>query len=380
MSLPILSCLSNGMFTYIFGIYTLIYVAFLAWLERGAFAICKAEKAKPEPDSQQAISIIIAAKNELPHLPHLLYSLAALRYPDSCYEVIIVNDHSSDGSAEYLFTQSIVPNLRVIDFTWTQVGLVGKKAAIQQGINAARYNILAFTDADCLVPPNWLKEINRSMTEETDYLLAYSVMQRTPTGSAFRLKNFERGVYYALAAAGLHYRIPFTSSACNMVYRKSVFEASGGFDGIGHLLSGDDDLLLMKMIPNIRKAAFNPSLRMQVCSIDGTDAAKHHQTNIRRASKFLLHPWWLQLTSALIFVYFCLFYWGLFSAIFGQPNGILVLSLIMKTSTEFSFCIHHFRRIGQAKLGALYPVQILLFPAQFIFYALRGTLGRYSWK
>jgi len=218
------------------------------------------------------------------------------------------------------------------------------------------------------------------MTEDTDYLLAYSVMQRTPTGTSFRLKNFERGVYYALAAAGLYYRIPFTSSACNMVYRKSVFEAASGFDGIGHLLSGDDDLLLMKMMPHIRKAAFNPRHWMQVVSIDGVDTRQHHQTNIRRASKFFVHPWWLQLTSALVFVYFCLFYWGVWSVMFVKPSSLLVLSLMVKLSTEFNFCYRHFRRIGHATLGALYPVQILLFPAQFIFYALRGSLGRYRWK
>ncbi len=365
---------------YLFAVYTLFYIAFLAWLERGAYHISKIDKAKPEPENSQAISIIIAAKNELSNLPHLLYSLAAIRYPKDCYEVILVNDHSTDGSSDYLQYQTILPDLKVIEYTWSQEGLIGKKAAIQQGINAACFPVLAFTDADCIVPPHWLEEINRSMTEDTDYLLAYSVMRRTPTGTSFRLKNFERSVYYALASAGLHYRVPFTSSACNMVYRKSVFEAAGGFEGIGHLLSGDDDLLLMKMMPYIRKAAYNSSYWMQVCSIDGVDAAKHHQTNIRRASKFFLHPWWLQLISALVFIYFCLFYWGLWSLLCQEPTNLLVMSLVMKTYAEFLFCYHHLRRIGHAKLGALYPVQILLFPAQFIFYALRGTLGRYRWK
>ena len=342
--------------------------------------IGNATKKKIAPDEAQPISIIIAAKNEVNNLPRLLESISELNYPSQCFEVILINDHSDDGSREYLASQKILPWLKVIDFYHDTPPLIGKKAAIQQGIDAAKNDILAFTDADCLVPATWLSEINRSFTAQTDYLLAYSVMKRSPEGSILRLKNFERSVYYALAAAGLNYGIPFTSSACNMVYRKSLFIQSGGFEGIGHLQSGDDDLLLMKMMPHINRTAYNPSLSMQVVSIDGTSTRQHHNTNIRRASKFRYHPWWLKGLSAFVFVYFLMFYRSIWHVCTGKSSRLVSLSLAVKTAAELVLCLSHLKLIGRSKLSGLYFVQILVFPAQFIFYALRGSLGKYRWK
>lgn len=352
----------------------------MLWLDRGVRSIAKENKAKVSAPTPQKISIIIAARNEYANLPQLLKSLQALDYPADSFETILINDHSDDGSKAYLDTQTIFPQLKVLHFYQDTPPLVGKKAALQQGIDVATNDILAFTDADCIVPPTWLNEINRSMGDEVDYLLSYSLMKYKPESGIFRLKNFERSIYYALAAAGLHYRIPFTSSACNMVYRKRLFIASGGFEGIAHLLSGDDDLLLMKMMPQLNKGAYNPSVEMQVSSIDGTDVKKHHNTNIRRASKFLLHPWWLKGLSAFVFVYFCLFYRSLWQLLMGKATVLVLLSLGLKTATELIFSLRHLKLIGRIKLGVLYPVQILFFPAQFIFYALRGTLGGYRWK
>ncbi|GAB1366399.1 glycosyltransferase [Candidatus Cloacimonadaceae bacterium] len=364
----------------VFTISTALYVAFLAWVLQGLKAILAREAKKPEPVSNQAISIIVAARNEEHNLPSLLDSLSKLNYPSDMYEIIIVNDHSEDNTAKLLDSYKGCPNLRIIHFYEETPPLTGKKAALNQGILAATNDILAFTDADCLLPQNWLIEINHSMDAETDYLLAYSIMKRQPDGSTFRSRNFERSVYYALAAAGLHYHRPITSSACNMVYRKSLFEKSGGWDGIGHLRSGDDDLLLMKMMPQIRKAAYNPSPDMQVVSIDGTDAKQHHQTNIRRASKLRYYPLWLKLMSIGVFSYFCLFYYALIKSLTGKGGLGLAAILLTKTAAEFSLVFYHLKKINHAELSWLYPVQIFLFPAQFIFYALRGSLGKYRWK
>lgn len=366
--------------TWIFVSLTAIYSAFLLFLAKGSAAIIRQDKTKADPEEHSSISIVIAARNELHNLPNLLGSLARLDYPPELFEIIVVNDHSIDGSREYLNTQTICPGMKVIHLYHDTAPLVGKKAALQQGIDAARHDILAFTDADCLVPSTWLSEINRSMDRETDYLLSYSVMKCSPEGTEFRLKNFERSIYYALASAGLYFHIPFTSSACNMVYRKSLFMKSGGFDTIAQLRSGDDDLLLMKMMPYIRKAAYNPRSTMQVVSLDGNDLAAHHHTNIRRASKFRYYPLWLKGLALFVFAYFILFYLAIVNLAIAGFSYLLLGSLLIKTLAELILSARHLVSIGKAKLSLLYPVQLLVFPAQFIFYALRGSFGKYRWK
>jgi len=331
----------------------------------------------PRNKELQGISVIVAARNEERNLPRLIPSLLQLDYQN--FEVIIVNDHSTDASLQVL-KQYQDGRLQVIDFQHQLPGLTGKKAALQMGINAARFDILAFTDADCVVPSSWLREINASFDSETDYLLGYSILKPHEGSSENRLQNFERGIYYALAGAGLFWRAPVTSSACNMAYRKSLFVRSGGFEGIGHLLSGDDDLLLMKMMPRIRKGLFNPSPALQVLSIIGTDKRRIHQTNIRRASKFKYYPFWLKSFALFAFLYFALFYYSLFSLVANPAWDIRAYSLIIKTSAELCLVLLFFSKTGHPKLSALYPAQILLFPAQFLFYAIRGMMGGYQWK
>ncbi len=355
----------------LFPVSTCLYSAFLGL---GTLGLLLGRK-KPQNRAPQAISVIIAARNEAENLPRLLKSLRELNYPRDFYQIILVSDHSTDHSLEIISKSEPVPNLIVIDFQDSLPGLTGKKAALQTGIDHARFDLLVFTDADCEVPPAWLSAINRNFSGSTDYLLSYSLIKRTDTASSFRLKNFERSIYYALAAAGLFFRKPITSSACNHAYRKSVFLKSGGFEGIGHIRSGDDDLLLMKMMPAIREARFSADPDSVVTSYDGSSSQAHHHTNIRRASKFRYFPLWLKVLAAFIFLYFIGFYYALIFA-YSSTRAWILLKIAMELLLSATILL----RADQLRLLLLYPVQILLFPLQFIYYATRGTLGKYKWK
>lgn len=332
---------------------------------------------KPEPEG---ISIIIAAKNEEDNLVRLLTSIAQFEIPDMPYEVIIVNDHSEDGSMRILEQWEGQYGIKVIDFQDELEGYVGKKAALQKGIEAAKYDILAFSDADCKLPVGWLNEIGRNMDKETDYLLGYSTIYRFDADEDMRLVNFERSVYYILAAAGLAYRKPITASACNMVYRKSLFEKAGGFEGISHLRSGDDDLLLMKMMPFARKVAYNPAKEMQVDCVQGKSIGRAYHRNIRRASKFQYFPSYLQALSAYIFLYFVLSYVAYVRLALGKGDILLLSVVVIKSAMELALCQWHLSLVKKTHLGILYFAQVIVFPLQFVFYAVRGTLGGYRWK
>ncbi len=115
-------------------------------------------------------------------------------------------------------------------------------------------------------------------------------------------------------------------------------------------------------------------------SIEGTDLRKHHHTNVRRASKFRCFPVWLQALAVFVFLYFVAFYVAMFALLSGRGGMLLAGLLLIKTGTELGFVMLHLSKLKLTKLGALYPAQILLFPAQFLFYATRGTLGKYRWK
>ena len=108
---------------------------------------------------QAGVSIVVAAKNEASLLPQLISNILAQDYPR--FELIIVNDRSTDGSREILKNLSVShSNLSVIEVEKLPDGWNGKKYALQMGIEAAAYDIILLTDADCL--PNssqWISQM-----------------------------------------------------------------------------------------------------------------------------------------------------------------------------------------------------------------------------
>lgn len=332
------------------------------------------------PAKAEPISVIIAAKNEAHNLPRLLTSLAQLEGIDADYEIIIVNDHSTDDSLAVLRNWEGQFGIKVIDFQDSIAGYIGKKAALQKGIERAQYDVLAFTDADGQVPTTWLREIARVMEPDLDYILGFSTIYRYAGDTDLTLNNFERSIYYILAAAGLGWKKAITSSALNMVYRKSLFEKAGGFEGISHIASGDDDLLLIKMMPFIRKAIYNPSPQMQVDCYEGKNLGKLYQKNIRRASKFRYYPSYIKVLSAFVFIYFAVFYVALVRLLAGAGDLLLLSVIMLKFGFELYISQTHLALVRKTHIGILYFPQIFVFPLKYIFFAIRGSLGKYRWK
>ncbi len=357
----------------IFGVLTVVYAAILIYISLG-MSLNRSSKS----ELIQSISVIIAAKNEEHRLPYLIRSLSKLDYPPEAFEIIIVNDHSTDATQSLLDQVDGQYGISVIHYYDQVKGLIGKKAAIAQGIAKAKYDILAFTDADCSPPSGWLRAISNGFDDSTDYMLGYTFIETEQGQKLMTLRNFERCIYYVLAAAGMYWRIPITSSASNMIYRKKVFHACGGFDGIGDIKSGDDDLLLFKMMPYIRKATFNTDIAMEMLSVEPRNIHKQYNASIRKASKWRYFPAWLKLTSVFIGAYFILSY-VIFAALLTGAQSFL-LPLAIKSVAEISMIILILLRLRKFKLIILYPLMLAWYPLKFLYFGIRGTLGKYSWK
>src|SRR5688572_20134813 len=77
------------------------------------------------------ISVIIAARNEQENIPLLIDSLAQQQYPEHLWEVIIVDDHSSDETLALLLTlKHRLPNLQVMSIGGKQPVTGHKKSAL----------------------------------------------------------------------------------------------------------------------------------------------------------------------------------------------------------------------------------------------------------
>ncbi|MEW5797425.1 MAG: glycosyltransferase [Bacteroidota bacterium] len=197
-------------------------------------------------DQIHSFSIIIAARNEEKNISRLLDSFSQLDYPKEKFEIIIVDDRSTDSTkliAEK-FTARL-SNLKIISILKNETDMPHKKNALRAGIANARFDILAFTDADCVVPKQWLKKLSEQFTDDVGAVAGYSPFQLPDRNRLFpsflRYEELKGSLY---AAAAINNGTPYMCTGRNFAYRKKVYDEVGGFEKIKHSVSGDDDLFL----------------------------------------------------------------------------------------------------------------------------------------
>lgn len=109
------------------------------------------------------VSIVVPSYNRLDILPRCLEAIARQTLRD--FEIIIVDDGSSDGTPEFLAQfESRHPDLR---FRWfVNERNMGSNKSRNRGIREARGEFVAFLDSDSISPPNWLERITRGFVSE----------------------------------------------------------------------------------------------------------------------------------------------------------------------------------------------------------------------
>ena len=122
-------------------------------------------------------SIIIAAKNEEKNLPFLIDSLLKLEYKKDNFEVIIIDDNSTD--ATFLKAKELTENLSNYKIIKAENKIYeGKRGALEIGITNSKYDNVLITDADCIPEQNWLNEYSRKFDEGYDFLFGVAPFKK----------------------------------------------------------------------------------------------------------------------------------------------------------------------------------------------------------
>ncbi|MEW6268673.1 MAG: glycosyltransferase [Thermodesulfobacteriota bacterium] len=181
----------------------------------------------PLPADAPMISVVVCAYNAERTMDACLASLADCPYPN--YEVIVVNDGSTDATGDIAHRYE-GGRIRVID----QPNM-GLSAARNVGSAAARGEIVAYTDSDCVVDPDWLTYLAYKFEEgfvavggpnfpPPEDTLVPSAVAVSPGGPTHVLVNDEVAEH-----------IP----GCNMAFLKTKLDEIGGFD-VAYTAAGDD--------------------------------------------------------------------------------------------------------------------------------------------
>ena len=194
-----------------------------------------------------AVSVIVCAHNEYDNLQDYLSILLEQDYP--CYEVIVVDDSSEDGSD--LLLERWSRQYGNLYHTFVPRGarvLSNKKLALTIGIKAAHYDYLLLTDADCRPESkHWIREMMKGFSnEQTELVLGFS-----PYFEKSDLLNHLIGYdtlfnglqYMGMARAGK----PYMGVGRNLAYKRETFFSVGGFKGLLGNRAGDDDLFVNRI-------------------------------------------------------------------------------------------------------------------------------------
>lgn len=191
------------------------------------------------------ISIVVPFRNEAHNLERLLFSITAQHYPADKYELILVDDHSSDGGAAGATLPENSKLLRLADQTLPQGTVAYKKAALSLGIAQAAGEVIVTTDADCEWSPDVLTHLGRKFAGGADVVLG-PVLIDPVTDFCSAFQALDLAAYQLFTAATIAAGTPALANGAQFAFRRSAFERVGGYAGVDHLPSGDDVLLLHK--------------------------------------------------------------------------------------------------------------------------------------
>ena len=254
------------------------------------------------PDSQNRLnfSIIIAAKNEELNIPSIIKSLQKLDYPEENFEVIIVDDNSSDNT--YNVAKGLIQNIS--NFYVMKVGdkeFPAKKGALSFGIKKAHNPFILITDADCRPQEDWLKFYLEKFQDGYDFIFGHAPFYQN-NSIVNKISCFENLRSALLIFFTSKTGITYSASARNFGFKKLSFEKIKGYSNTSETLSGDDDLLLREAVKNklridsiLNRRSFVYSKTKAILSDYFNQRARHTKTSFYYlpGRQFFLSSWHL---------------------------------------------------------------------------------------
>ena len=191
------------------------------------------------------ISVIIPAKDAAETIGSCLRGALTQRYVGTDYEVIVVDDGSTDRTAEIANSQGA----RVI-----RQGNTGPAAARNAGANAAHGDILVFTDADCVPSPEWLHHLTAAFRDPL--IVGTKGTYRTQQGKL--VPRFVQQEYeFKYLRMSRQESIDFIDTY-SAAYRRDVFLENGGFESAFAVPSVEDQELSFRLARKGYRMVFVP--------------------------------------------------------------------------------------------------------------------------
>ena len=341
-------------------------------------------KHKSSSDSSTFISVIIPVRNEEENILNLLKDLDKQTFPFSRFEVFVMDDGSTDQTAEIVDTfnqksDCTIHLTRLPDVPTTSP----KKRAIETAMLMAKGNLIVTTDGDCRAKTGWLEAIADCYAATGAKLISGPVTFNQETSLTDHLQTVEFSSLIGSGASAIQAGFPSLCNGANLAYEKDAFVSVGGYDGVRHIASGDDEFLMHKIVAKYPGTIYFLKNQQAVIS---TQAHKEWSLFFRQrkrwASKWKHYQSKTPLILAL-YVFSCnlaIILSGVLWLTGNLKNGDFALLILIKCAPEWLFLgtILHF--LNKSVSIFFIPVTQTFYSFYVCFFGLVAQKPEYEWK
>ena len=356
------------LFILIFLILLFYYSYFLVSILMGLTKLKPVLKKEPV---KEFVSIIIAFRNEEDNILENLKSIEAQNYPKDKFEVIYVNDSSTDKSVEIL--QSSVKNANIKVLVLPE----------DYGIENSKGEIIVTTHADCFHSPDWLVNLLSTFDDKTGFVSG-PVEFTDSKGIFTELQQIEFAGLILTGAGLIEMRKPVICNGANITYRKDIFESLNGFQDQLHISSGDDGFLMQKIHKDGKysvKFCLNRDAIVKTKPV--ASMLQFYQQRKRWASKSIFYTdKKLVMELTVIFLFYLSLLIQLLSVFLISEIFLLLLSFSLLTKFLLEFLIlKRGKKIlfPGLKLRYFLLAELLQIP-YIIVSSVAGLFGNFTWK
>ena len=232
-----------SVFEFIIYFYSIVYIVILALIASGQRRV----HSKELPSKLPYVSVVVCARNEEALIRKCLDSLSSLDYPLERLEIILVDDESEDNTLEILREYAKYDGrFTVLSAFGAPRDLPAKQRPLNLGIEHTKGEIVLVTDADCAIPPGWIKSHIKAYDEKIGIVGGITKIS-TEYGRLFdKLQNCDQVSKLAVAMGCAGLGLPITVMGNNFSFRRNVYKACGGFKKIKPSIV--EDMVLMNAI------------------------------------------------------------------------------------------------------------------------------------
>lgn len=321
----------------------------------------------------KGVSVLICVKNGVEYLVQNLPSILKQQYP--LFEIVIVDDYSEDDLKSYVESLDD-PKVKYI---LSKENILGKKKAIETGVDYAQFDLILATDVDCIPRSRiWIKTMVDALDEDGEVVLGFGQLK----GKNGVLAKF---VQYETIQVAMQYfsysakKLAYMGVGRNLLFIKSVFVDVNPYRDNYHTPGGDDDVFVSRAASSGK--VIKTCINKLAWTVSGTkddwisfinQKTRHVSSSIHYNSKIKILLGAFAMSNIAFYVFA---FWNIAMGSLGITIIVMLCFYLLASLIQRRI----FRALGGEKLFRFWPLFDLTFAAYLIVLGVLSLFYTKKW-